>query len=154
MTSADTSHTDVRDLSTDPDALLSVTVDVAAGTVELAGELDIATAPLVEDFSGTALARPSGDLQVCLRDLRFVDSAGAAALATLATQARARGRRAVFVGADDRVVRVLRLAGYGRLLEPPTCTVSARRPPAAPRRADERVPVVGGRFYGSRHDHT
>jgi anti-anti-sigma factor len=122
--------------------LLSVAVDVRSCTVTLAGELDLATAGLLEDVAHTLLTRPRRDVTVRVDELTFIDSAGAAALAALARQVASRGRRTAVVGANARVERVLRMCGHGGLLEAPACVARRRRVS----RRSESLPVVSSWF--------
>ena len=85
--------------------------------VELAGELDLATAPKLEDElkrveeSGPAL------IVLDLRPLSFMDSSGLRALLAADARAREAGRRLVLVRGDERVQRVLKITRLDERLE-------------------------------------
>ena len=85
--------------------------------LELAGELDLATAPKLED----ELRRVEGDgpsvIVLDLRPLAFMDSSGLRALLAADGRAREAGRRLVLVRGDERVQRVLKITRLDERLE-------------------------------------
>lgn len=85
--------------------------------IELAGELDLATAPKLED----ELRRVEDDgpavVVLDLRPLSFMDSSGLRALLAADSRAREAGRRLVLVRGDERVQRVLRITRLDERLE-------------------------------------
>jgi anti-anti-sigma factor len=85
--------------------------------VELSGELDLATAPKLED----ELKRVENDsptlIILDLRSLSFMDSSGLRALLAADARARDAGRRLVLVRGDERVQRVLRITRLDERLE-------------------------------------
>ena len=85
--------------------------------VELSGELDLATAPKLED----ELSRVEGDgpdvIVLDLRPLAFMDSSGLRALLSADARARESGRRLVLIRGDERVQRVLRITRLDERLE-------------------------------------
>ena len=85
--------------------------------VELSGELDLATAPKLEDELRRIEDVGPALIVLDLRPLTFMDSSGLRAL--LATDARAReaGRRLVLIRGDERVQRVLRITRLDERLE-------------------------------------
>jgi len=91
--------------------------DTTVVRLALRGDLDLYTAPALDD----ALVAVEGEkwplMLVDLRELQFVDSAGLRLL--MRTQARAQqdGRRVVLVRGDESVQRVFTLTGLDRELE-------------------------------------
>jgi anti-anti-sigma factor len=85
--------------------------------VELAGELDIATAPKLDEEVRRLEAGGHELIVIDLRGLRFMDSSGLRALLAADTRAHELGRRVVIVRGDDRVQRVLRITRLDERLE-------------------------------------
>ena len=86
------------------------TSDRADGVhVELSGELDLATAPKLEDELRHVEERGPGLIVLDLRPLSFMDSSGLRSLLAADARAREAGRRLVLVRGDERVQRVLRI---------------------------------------------
>jgi anti-anti-sigma factor len=87
------------------------------GTAALAvaGELDLATVPALQD----ALAQLDGTpaLELDLSGVRFMDSSGLRALLTARRDAQAAGRRLRLVGVPPAVARVLELTRTAALFE-------------------------------------
>jgi anti-anti-sigma factor len=85
--------------------------------IVLTGELDIATAPQLDE----EVARLEGEgralIVIDLRGLEFMDSSGLRALLAADTRARNRGARLVIVRGDDRIQRVLRITRLDERLE-------------------------------------
>ena len=88
-----------------------------AAVVELTGELDIATAPKLEDEVRRLEAEGGKLIAIDLRGLEFMDSSGLRALLAADTRARERGARLVLVRGDDRIQRVLRITRLDERLE-------------------------------------
>ena len=83
-----------------------------AHVVHVSGELDLATAPLVEE----ALADVSGEILVIdLSDCTFLDSAGIRALVAAARD-RAGTSRLRIVTADPGIVRLLEITGVDTII--------------------------------------
>ena len=85
--------------------------------VELAGELDLATAPKLEDELRRVEERAPGLIVIDLQGLEFMDSSGLRALLAADARAREGGRRLVLVRGDERVQRVLRITRLDERLE-------------------------------------
>jgi anti-sigma B factor antagonist len=99
-------------------ALELTTSDRSGGAhVELSGELDIASAPKLEDEVRRLEAAGSKLIIIDLRGLEFMDSSGLRALLAADTRARDRGARLVIVRGDDRIQRVLRITRLDERLE-------------------------------------
>lgn len=79
--------------------------------MRLAGDLDIAMAPRLELALVAAVAR-ARLLVVDLRELEFVDCAGARVIAGASARARQAGGRLVLLHGSAAVERVFRLTGY------------------------------------------
>ena len=85
-----------------------VVVESAAGgasVVRVRGELDLATAPALEEAVGTV--DPASALVVDLRQCTFVDSTSVRVLGNLARDRETNGSRAAIVATDPGVLRVL-----------------------------------------------
>jgi anti-anti-sigma factor len=85
--------------------------------LRLAGELDVATAPLAEDALRTAEAREPATLAIDLAGLTFMDSTGLRLVMAADTRAREAGRRLVVVRGPDAVQRVFELTGVDERIE-------------------------------------
>lgn len=92
-------------------ALQITTTAQAEGTrIELTGEVDIATAPQLEQALEPLLAQETGDLVLDLRGVTFLDSSGLRVVLVASRTATAAGRRFVVDAGDGQVLRVIRLA--------------------------------------------
>ncbi|HEX8648798.1 MAG TPA: STAS domain-containing protein, partial [Thermoleophilaceae bacterium] len=85
--------------------------------IALSGELDLATAPKLEDELRSAEERGAGVIFLDLRPLSFMDSSGLRALLAADSRAREGGRRLVLVRGDERVQRVLKITRLDERLE-------------------------------------
>ena len=93
------------------------TADGTAARLELAGELDLATAPALEAAVSRALDEGRREVVIDLSRTTLLDSAGLAALIRAARSvSRCRGRMTVHSppGSEARVV--IQVSGTGRLL--------------------------------------
>jgi anti-anti-sigma factor len=79
--------------------------------VRLAGELDLSTAPLVEERLREALSRGVRRLVVDLRNLDFMDSTGLTLLVRWARGAEQDGYDLALVRGEPRVHRLFELTG-------------------------------------------
>ena len=90
--------------------------DKGRTVVEVNGELDLFSAPLLRD----ALTRLSDDgqhyLVAELSGLKFLDSSGLGVLVGATKRATAGGGALCVAGASDRVVKVLRITGLMRVM--------------------------------------
>jgi anti-sigma B factor antagonist len=90
--------------------------DKGRTVVEVDGELDLFSAPVLRD----ALVRVSGEgrhrVVVELSGLKFMDSSGLGVLIGAAKRAAAGGGALCVAGASDRVVKVLRVTGLMRVM--------------------------------------
>jgi anti-anti-sigma factor len=98
---------------------LDLTTSERAGGAHLVltGELDIATAPQLEEEVRRLEADGRKLIIIDLRGLQFMDSSGLRALLAADTRARERGGRLVIVRGDDRIQRVLRITRLDERLE-------------------------------------
>ncbi len=107
---------DSQTMSAQEDFRVDVRNEERAIVFVVAGELDLATSPTLEQ----ELNRPrDGDIDlviVDLRDLRFMDSTGLHALVKAHKRARDAGRRFALVHGGGQVERLLNLTGVGDLL--------------------------------------
>jgi anti-sigma B factor antagonist len=84
--------------------------------LDVAGELDIATAPELRDRLTTAIERGATGIVVDLRDVTFMDSVAMAAILHGRTQLGEKGRMAVVLGRDSYTKLVFEIAGLPRCL--------------------------------------
>src|SRR3954453_3573191 len=98
---------------------LNVTTrDREGGThVELGGELDIATAPKLEEEMRRVEGAGPALIVIDLRGLEFMDSSGLRALLATDTRAREGGARVVFVRGDERIQRLFELTRVDERIE-------------------------------------
>ncbi len=85
--------------------------------VELSGELDLATAPKLEDELHAVEERGPALIVLDLQPLSFMDSSGLRALLAADARAREAGRRLVLIRGDERVQRVLKITRLDERLE-------------------------------------
>ena len=85
--------------------------------VALSGELDLASAPKLEDEMKHLEERGPGVIVLDLKELSFMDSSGLRALLSADARAREAGRRLVLVRGDERVQRVLKITRLDERLE-------------------------------------
>jgi anti-sigma B factor antagonist len=86
--------------------------DEAGGVLlALSGELDVVSAPVLEQRLREALAEPGAHVTLDLSDLEFVDSAGVSVLIKAKQDAESRGRTLVLARATEQVHRVFALVG-------------------------------------------
>jgi anti-anti-sigma factor len=85
--------------------------------VELKGELDLASAPKLDDELQRLEEGSPALLVVDLSRLSFMDSSGLRTLLAADSRAREAGRRFVLVRGDDRVQRVLAITRLDERLE-------------------------------------
>lgn len=100
-----------------PDGMV-IAVDASAGrsTVQLVGDLDLASAPRVR-WALPRLAGPA--LVVDLSRLAFIDAAGLSSLLLVRRQLEQTGRAMVLQGARGPVRRVFEISGLAHLLSDP-----------------------------------
>ena len=85
-----------------------------AGLV-LSGEVDLATAPLLEDALQELAANTSGDVRLECAPLSFIDSSGLRVLVGLHHQLA--GRRIVLTNLPEHLRRVFEIAGLHALFD-------------------------------------
>jgi anti-anti-sigma factor len=129
--------------------LLSVTVRSGGPrgqvVVEVVGEVDAFTAPLLEAcLQQQTDRRGLTELVVDLEDVSFLGAAGIASLASAHRRCRSRAARLVLRCGRRRVLRPLQLTGLSELValeqRPPTRSprTATRRPRRAPARRSQR----------------
>jgi anti-sigma B factor antagonist len=103
-----------------------------AAWLHLGGELDMATAPQLED----ALREPELQARLVvldLRELEFIDAAGVRTIVNASVRARQAGRRLVLLRGLPNIHRMFTLAGsfsdieIGYVTEPPVAAIAALR---------------------------
>ena len=77
----------------------------------LSGELDVVSAPELEQHLNEALAEPRAHVTLDLSELEFVDSAGVSVLIKAKQDAESNGRTLVLGRATEQVQRVFALVG-------------------------------------------
>jgi anti-sigma B factor antagonist len=86
--------------------------DIGRRTVlSVAGEIDIATAPILAAAADRALAAGAAELWIDLGATRFLDASGIHVLAEAKTEARELNRQLVVICPRGRVRRVLEICG-------------------------------------------
>jgi anti-anti-sigma factor len=102
-----------------PMKTFDVTTDDRNGAVHirLAGELDISTAPKVEDELARVEPNRPDLIVLDLRNLAFMDSTGLRLLIAADTRARQQGRRLTIVKGPEAVQRVFRITRLEERLE-------------------------------------
>jgi anti-sigma B factor antagonist len=85
--------------------------------VALTGELDIASAPKLEEEVRRLESQGRTLIVLDLRGLEFMDSSGLRALLAADSRARERGARLVIVRGDERIQRVRRITRRDERLE-------------------------------------
>ena len=96
-----------------------LTLSEQAGAVHLTltGELDISTAPRLEEAMRRAEADGPELFVIDLSGLEFMDSTGLRLLVSADARAREGGRRLVLIRGNDMIQRVLRLTRLDERLE-------------------------------------
>jgi anti-sigma B factor antagonist len=84
--------------------------------VHLDGELDLASAPLLEREIGSPEVRAAKRLVIDLRGLRFVDSTGLRTIFGAHARARERGQKFAVTRGSEQVQRVLAITRLGEHL--------------------------------------
>ncbi len=87
------------------------TVIDGAWTLSITGELDIATAPRLEEEVNKAVADGATTVLVELQNLSFIDSSGLRMFLHLTQQASSEGWRLVIANPSEQVRTVLRVTG-------------------------------------------
>jgi anti-sigma B factor antagonist len=89
----------------------------AVPTLYASGELDIATAPVLEHAVARALDGQGGEFQLDLSGLTFLDSSGTKALVALHNRVESLGRRLVIVLPSRPARLVLGIMGLDTVLD-------------------------------------
>jgi len=77
----------------------------------LSGELDVVSAPELEQHLNELLSRPDAHVTLDLGELTFVDSAGVSMLIKAKQDAKSNGRTLVLAKPTEQVQRVFALVG-------------------------------------------
>jgi anti-anti-sigma factor len=95
-----------------------IAVVEAADTVRLvlSGELDIATAPLLDSAIQTAEAGSAARILLDIADVPFIDSSGLRALIRAADRSASDGGRIAITNAGPQAMRLFMLSGATRRL--------------------------------------
>ena len=102
----------------DADARLTVSVRHAAGraTVEIAGDLDMATAPLLDEPTRQLVHHGADEVCLDTGGVEFIDSSGLLALLNLAEAVDRMGATLRPTEASSSVRRVVAITGLHRLI--------------------------------------
>jgi anti-sigma B factor antagonist len=93
-----------------PDGLV---LRIDGGTISVAGELDVATAPLLID---AIAAVTHGPVTIDLEEVGFIDSSGLGAVVAAHQRLAADGRRLHVKGRSPTVIRVFEVSGVAEIL--------------------------------------
>ena len=99
-----------------------------AVVVRVAGELDLASVPRLEDALATVCADPT---VIDLSECTFLDSSGVRALTSADRELSEAGRRFAVVTSDPGLLRVLEITGVDTMLAVHHSTESALAAPSA-----------------------
>ena len=88
-----------------------------ATTIALGGELDMATAPILEEHLVRAEEDGVVAILIDLREVTFMDTTGLHAFLDARSRAEENGRKLLLVGAKEPVRRVFEATGHGSLLD-------------------------------------
>ncbi len=88
------------------------------GVAQLAvrGEIDLATAPFLDDAFDLLDLQGEGEIRLSLAEVSFIDSSGLQSLVTGHRRLAADGRRLVITEVPPRLWRLLRVSGLDRVL--------------------------------------
>ncbi len=100
------------------DLTVTVTAD-SPPTVILSGEIDISTAPDLEQTASRLLAQGHPSLAIDLGGVTYLDSTGIGTMLRLCRQCRERGGQLHILSASARIHRLMRMLGIDHLLPPP-----------------------------------
>lgn len=120
---------------------LEVQTSVYEDTVVIAaiGEVDIATAPQLQEALAAVLTAPAGARLLCcdLSEVTFLDSTGLSTLATARKRADAEGVEFCLIGASGAVEKVLKLTAMAGVFQSCDSVEAARR-----QRGDDPDPLL------------
>jgi len=85
--------------------------------VELRGEMDLLTAPVISAYLDSLTAAPEPDVVIDLQYLSFIDCSGLSVLCRARSRVRERGGRLALVLNNPQVHRTIRLAGLLRFFD-------------------------------------
>jgi len=106
-----------RSLAMETLRVTSEQVDNGAIRVALAGELDLASAPRIEDELERVERQNPSIIVLDLRELEFMDSTGLRTIVTADARAREAGRRLVVVRGSKNVQRVFEVTRLNERVE-------------------------------------
>lgn len=89
----------------------------AGETLYVSGELDIATAAMLERTVAATLDGQGGEFRLDISGMTFMDSTGAQALVHVHNRVESLGRRLVIVSPTRPVRRVLEIMGLDRVID-------------------------------------
>jgi anti-anti-sigma factor len=104
--------------------------DDAAPTLIVSGDVDWATAPLIEHHLAQLMAHPVEELRVDLSNVRFIDSTGLRSLILADHRLQALGGRLRVVSASITARRIIELSGLSEVFSLPPAAPSTPGTPA------------------------
>jgi anti-anti-sigma factor len=88
-----------------------------ATKIALSGELDMGTAPILEEYIGRVEADGVAAIVIDLRELTFMDTTGLRAFLAARSRAEENGRKLLLVGAKEPVRRIFEITGQDHVLD-------------------------------------
>lgn len=104
-------------MASEPAFTAQIELRNAVARVALRGELDRATAPLLEESLAPLESNGFTSIMIDLRDLKFIDSSGLRALLAASQRAETNGHRLLLVGATPGARRLFELTGTQFLID-------------------------------------
>jgi anti-sigma B factor antagonist len=96
---------------------VTTTTDDGVATVAIEGELDIATAPVLDATLADVEQGANGTVLLDLADVRFIDSTGLRSLLSARRRAQENGRRLRLANLAPDVERVFDVTGVRRIFD-------------------------------------
>ena len=109
-------HQRERQFRAEQQLVIRCVLDDHAHVVELAGDLDVTSARVLEDELKRVERSDSLEIVVDLSGLRYIDSAGVRALIHADARSRRSGRSLMLVAGDEHVQRVFETTGLATRL--------------------------------------
>jgi anti-anti-sigma factor len=111
-----------------PGFSVDTSVEGPATTIRVAGELDLATSPKLQQACAAAIEPGPATLRLDMSEVTFLDSTGISVLVQAHKQLDAQGGTLVLHGLSDHARRVLEVAGLGAFFRVSDESASDERP--------------------------
>ena len=98
------------------DMTLATRRESGCAVVEVAGEVDVYSAPALEDCISRAIDDGGADLIVDMSRVEFLDSTGLGVLVKALKRTRESGGSLRLVATDERVIKVFRITGLDAVI--------------------------------------